>query len=108
VWQAPVKIVAGVFGCWDKYRDGPDDCDELVADGAPWAGRLDRLLAAGQPCADGATATFGANLSALWPALWVFSFPIGRATRLDRFQIGGHRFAEGFLGSSAIAGFEWH
>lgn len=41
------------------------------------ARRLDRVLSAGQRCAEGPAATFCANLLGLWPALWQFSLVEG-------------------------------
>ncbi len=77
VGRAGRRLVAKVFACWHRHRDGPADRDELVGQIAPLARRLERVLAAGQRCADGPTAAFCANLLGLWPALWLFALEEG-------------------------------
>lgn len=77
VGRAGLRVVAAVFRCWHRHRDGPPDRDRLVGEIAPLARRLDRILSAGQHCADGPAATFCANLLGLWPALWLFALEEG-------------------------------
>jgi transposase len=77
IGRAGLRIVKEVFACWHRHRDGPPDREALLAEIAPLARRLDRVLTAGQRCADTKAATFCANLLALWPALWLFTLEEG-------------------------------
>jgi len=74
IGRAGLRIVSELFACWHRHRDGPGDVDELGEAMAPLSRRLQRVLRAGQRCADGKTATLCANLLACWPALWLFIF----------------------------------
>jgi transposase len=77
IGRAGLRVVATVFECWHRHRDGPPDRDRLLEEIGPLARRLDRVLSAGQRCADGPAATFCANLLGLWPALWLFALEEG-------------------------------
>ena len=77
VGRAGLRVVAGVFACWHRHRDGPPGGEQLLEELAPLARRLERALRAGQRCADGPAATFCANLLGLWPALWLFAVEAG-------------------------------
>jgi transposase len=72
IGRAGVRIVQKMFACWHRYRDGPQDRDELGEAIAPLSRRLERVLKAGRRCADRKTATFCSNLVECWPALWLF------------------------------------
>src|SRR5436305_4078990 len=62
IGRAGLRVVTAVFACWHRHRDGPPDRDRLLEEIAPLARRLDRILSAGQRCADGPAATFWPNL----------------------------------------------
>jgi transposase len=72
IGRAGLRIVQELFARWHRHRDGPGDIDELGEALAPLNRRLERLLTAGQRCADDKTATFCSNLLECWPALWLF------------------------------------
>jgi transposase len=72
VGRSGLRIVAALFRCWHRPRDGPRDRDDLLAEVTPLVCRLQRVLTTGQRCADGPVATFCGNLLELWPALWLF------------------------------------
>jgi transposase len=77
IGRSGLRVAKELFACWHRHRDGPADRDRLLDEIAPLARRLDRVLSAGQRCADGPAATFCANLLGLWPALWLFSLADG-------------------------------
>jgi transposase len=77
VGRAGLRIVQKLFACWHRHRDGPLDRDRLLEEIAPLACGLNRVLLAGQRCADSKAATFCANLLKLWPALWLFTLEDG-------------------------------
>lgn len=77
VGAAGLRITRELFACWHRARDGPVERDHLLEAIAPLARRLERVLSAGQRCADGPAAAFCANLLELWPALWRFTLEEG-------------------------------
>jgi transposase len=72
IGYAGLRIVNEMFACWHRHRDGPGDVDVLGEEMAPLSRRLERVLKAGQRCADRKAATFCMNLLECWPALWLF------------------------------------
>jgi transposase len=73
IGRAGLEVVECLFADWWAFRRGELDRAGLLARAEPIARELQGILEQGCSCADSKTATFCANLLALYPALWLFT-----------------------------------